>query len=146
MADVEPEAAEAADRHHSNHHRLQQQQLQEQQYHSLRRQHQQHNSNGDDTVGEDGNCNDACRRHSVVIATDVTVNHRRRSPSRCCVNTTLQIALSTPGLVVLVVAYSLMGALIFPVLEAPAEPLLSPAVVLNSREECLKELWTITGE
>lgn len=65
---------------------------------------------------------------------------------RCCVNTALQIVLSTPGLVVLVVVYSLMGALIFPVLEAPVEPAPSVAVVANSREECLKELWTITGK
>lgn len=65
--------------------------------------------------------------------------------SRCCVNATLQLALSTPGLVVLVVVYSLMGALIFPLLEAPAEVQMA-ATVSNSRDECLKELWTITGE
>lgn len=68
------------------------------------------------------------------------------SSGQCCVNTTLQIVLSTPGLVVLVVAYSVMGALIFPVLEAPVEQQPSVAVVTNSREECLKELWTITGK
>lgn len=68
------------------------------------------------------------------------------SSGQCCMNTTLQIVLSTPGLVVLVVAYSVMGALIFPVLEAPVEQQPVVAVVTNSREECLKELWTITGK
>lgn len=62
-----------------------------------------------------------------------------------CVNVTLQIVFSTPGLVVLVVAYSVMGALIFPLLEAPNE-IHNAVTVMHSREECLKELWTITGE
>lgn len=61
-----------------------------------------------------------------------------------CVNVTLQIIFSTPGLVILVVVYSIMGAIIFPLLEAPNE-LENVISVTNSREECLKELWTITG-
>lgn len=64
--------------------------------------------------------------------------------SNRCVNVTLQIVFSTPGLVILVVIYSIMGALIFPLLEAPTE-LENVLSVTNSREECLKELWTITG-
>lgn len=65
----------------------------------------------------------------------------------CCVTSSLQLLLSTPGLVLLVVSYSLLGALIFPALEAPpAEPQPTAAVVTSSREECLKELWTITGK
>lgn len=65
--------------------------------------------------------------------------------SNRCVNVTLQILFSTPGLVVLVVVYSVMGALIFPLLEAPNE-IHTAMSVSNSREECLKELWTITGK
>lgn len=65
--------------------------------------------------------------------------------SNRCVNVTLQILLSTPGLVVLVVMYSIMGALIFPLLEAPNE-IHTAMSVSSSREECLKELWTITGK
>lgn len=74
------------------------------------------------------------------LSTTTPINQRR-----CCVNATLQLALSTPGLVVLVVVYSVLGALIFPLLEAPAEVQMA-ATVSNSRDECLKELWTITGE
>lgn len=62
-----------------------------------------------------------------------------------CVNVTFQIIFSTPGLVVLVIIYSIMGALIFPLLEAPNE-IQTAVTVTHSREECLKELWTITGE
>lgn len=51
---------------------------------------------------------------------------------------------STPGLVVLVVAYSIMGAFIFPLLEAPQDIRKSLAIA-KSREDCLRELWIITG-
>lgn len=72
---------------------------------------------------------------------EIGVNYEN---SNRCVNVTLQIVFSTPGLVILVVIYSIMGALIFPLLEAPNE-LENVLSVTNSREECLKELWTITG-
>lgn len=62
-----------------------------------------------------------------------------------CVHLTLRILFSTPGLCVLVVLYSLMGATIFPFFEAPLE-LHNTLAVIKSREECLRELWTITGE
>lgn len=62
-----------------------------------------------------------------------------------CLNLTLRVLLSTPGLVLLVVIYSIIGALIFPLFEAPTE-LHNAMAVIKSRDECLKELWTITGE
>lgn len=62
-----------------------------------------------------------------------------------CISVTLQIIFSTPGLVVLVIIYSVLGAMIFPLLEAPYE-IHTAVTVTHSREECLKELWTITGE
>lgn len=62
-----------------------------------------------------------------------------------CLNLTLRIIFSTPGLVLLVVIYSVIGALIFPLLEAPTE-LQNSIAVIKSRDECLKELWTITGK
>lgn len=62
-----------------------------------------------------------------------------------CLNLTLRVLFSTPGLVLLVVIYSIIGALIFPLFEAPTE-LHNAMAVIKSRDECLKELWTITGE
>lgn len=56
----------------------------------------------------------------------------------------LRILFSTPGLVLLVVIYSVVGALIFPLLEAPTD-IQNTLAVTKSRDECLKELWTITG-
>lgn len=78
------------------------------------------------------------------VEEEIEINASNASSNRC-VNVTLQIAFSTPGLVVLVVMYSVMGALIFPLLEAPNE-IHTAMSVSNSREECLKELWTITGK
>lgn len=70
-------------------------------------------------------------------ANDIQTNH--------CVHLTLRILFSTPGLCVLVILYSIMGAAIFPFFEAPIE-LHNTLAVIKSREECLRELWTITGE
>lgn len=79
------------------------------------------------------------------VEEEIEISAGNANCSNRCVNVTLQILLSTPGLVVLVVMYSIMGALIFPLLEAPNE-IHAAMSVSNSREECLKELWTITGE
>ncbi|XP_031633608.1 uncharacterized protein LOC116347220 isoform X2 [Contarinia nasturtii] len=75
----------------------------------------------------------------TVVDNDETVNviHTNR-----CMHLTLRILFSTPGLCVLVVLYSLMGAAIFPFFESPLE--LHNMAVIKSREECLRELWTIT--
>lgn len=62
-----------------------------------------------------------------------------------CLHMTLRILFSTPGLVLLVVIYSIIGALIFPLFEAPAE-IHNTMALIKSRDECLKELWTITGK
>lgn len=62
-----------------------------------------------------------------------------------CRNLTLRILFSTPGLIVLVIFYSIMGALTFQLLEAP-NTIENGVSVSKSRDECLKELWTITGE
>lgn len=64
----------------------------------------------------------------------------RRSAAVCA-----RAACSQVGLVVLVVVYVLLGAVLFEYLES------GPAVqkrsaIQRSREECLKELWAITGE
>lgn len=78
----------------------------------------------------------------MVVDNDDSVNVSE-STNRC-VHLTLRILFSTPGLCVLVVLYSLMGAAIFPFFEAPE--LHNTLAVIKSREECLRELWTITGK
>ncbi|XP_055905739.1 uncharacterized protein LOC129941192 [Eupeodes corollae] len=67
------------------------------------------------------------------------------SPTRGlgCFSKVLKVLFSTPGLVVLVVVYSVMGALIFPLLEAPQD-IMKNVAIAKSREDCLKELWIIT--
>lgn len=57
----------------------------------------------------------------------------------------IRVLLSTPGLVILVVCYSILGAFIFQILEAPTEHKKINAIS-KSREDCLKELWIITGK
>lgn len=73
---------------------------------------------------------------------------------RCC-NLTMRCIFSTPGLVVLVIAYSVIGALIFPLLETRHGTAHHNHVggtigltmsIKKSREDCLRELWTITGK
>lgn len=49
------------------------------------------------------------------------------------------------GLVVLVVLYVLLGAALFEYLESGPE-VQKRSAIQRSREECLKELWAITGE
>jgi len=57
----------------------------------------------------------------------------------------LKVIFSTPGLILLVIAYSLIGAFMFPLLEAPQD-INKLDMITKSREDCLKELWIITGE
>lgn len=78
----------------------------------------------------------------MVVDNDETVNVIQTNR---CVHLTLRILFSTPGLCVIVILYSLMGAAIFPFFEAPLE-LHNTLAVIKSREECLRELWTITGK
>lgn len=71
-----------------------------------------------------------------------------------CSNMTIRYVFSSTGLVVLVILYCLLGAFIFPLLEAKvgAEQLHQGAPsgltlsISKSREDCLRELWTITGK
>ncbi|XP_073813866.1 uncharacterized protein [Musca autumnalis] len=60
-----------------------------------------------------------------------------------CLSRALKLIFSTPGLVVMVIGYTIMGALVFPLLEAPQD-ISKSAIIAKSREECLKELWIIT--
>ncbi|XP_017477286.1 PREDICTED: uncharacterized protein LOC108367169 [Rhagoletis zephyria] len=60
-----------------------------------------------------------------------------------CFGLVLKVLFSPPGLVALVVVYSMLGACIFPLLEAPQD-INTSAAIAKSREECLRELWIIT--
>ncbi|XP_014085684.3 uncharacterized protein [Bactrocera oleae] len=60
-----------------------------------------------------------------------------------CFGLLLKVFFSPPGLVALVVGYSMLGACIFPLLEAPQD-INTSAAIAKSREECLRELWIIT--
>lgn len=74
-------------------------------------------------------------------------HQKNRERSFGCFKIILRIIFSTPGLVILVAVYSIMGAFIFPILEGPpASVSKSMMSISKSREECLKELWIITGE
>lgn len=53
-------------------------------------------------------------------------------------------ACSQIGLVILVVVYVLLGAVLFEYLESGPE-VQKRSAIQRSREECLKELWAITG-
>ncbi|CAH1638077.1 unnamed protein product [Spodoptera littoralis] len=53
-------------------------------------------------------------------------------------------AFSQIGLVILVVIYVLLGAVLFEYLESGPE-VQKRSAIQRSREECLKELWAITG-
>lgn len=55
-----------------------------------------------------------------------------------------RVACSQLGLVVIVVVYVLLGAILFEYLESEPE-IKKRSAIQRSREECLKELWAITG-
>lgn len=82
-----------------------------------------------------------------VVPADGPATSRNR-----CSNLTIRVIFSTPGLVALVILYSVLGAIIFPLLEAKhghghqATPSGLTMSISKSREDCLRELWTITGE
>ncbi|VVD00470.1 unnamed protein product [Leptidea sinapis] len=56
----------------------------------------------------------------------------------------LKAACSQVGLVVIVVIYVLLGAVLFEYLESGPQ-VQERTAIHRSREECLKELWAITG-
>lgn len=80
------------------------------------------------------------QQRQLSVVTDVRSNGSSR-----CFGQLLKLLLSSPGLVLLVTGYSVLGALIFPLLEAPQD-LSKSAAIAKSREDCLRELWIITGE
>ncbi|XP_016968318.1 uncharacterized protein LOC108036577 [Drosophila biarmipes] len=79
----------------------------------------------------------------VGAKTTASLTAKPRSGLRRCCGHLLKLLLSTPGLVLLVIGYSVLGALIFPMLEAPQD-LSKSAAIAKSREDCLRELWIIT--
>lgn len=105
-------------------HELDEEQQQQQQQHALAEQEQQQRQ----------------QQRQLSVVTDV-----RSSGSSRCFGQLLKLLLSSPGLVLLVTGYSVLGALIFPLLEAPQD-LSKSAAIAKSREDCLRELWIITGE
>lgn len=56
----------------------------------------------------------------------------------------IRAACSQIGLVILVIVYVLFGAFLFEYLESVPE-VQKRSAIQRSREECLKELWAITG-
>ncbi|GLV40777.1 uncharacterized protein CBL_13720 [Carabus blaptoides fortunei] len=62
---------------------------------------------------------------------------------RCAFKLGLHLC-SHVGLVSLVVVYTLLGAVIFAFIEGD-HYVVERGLIQHSREECLKELWTITG-
>lgn len=64
----------------------------------------------------------------------------RRAISGC-----VRAACSQIGLIILVVVYVLLGAVLFEYLESGPE-VQKRSAIQRSREECLKELWAITGK
>ncbi|XP_055856484.1 uncharacterized protein LOC129919580 [Episyrphus balteatus] len=113
---------------HQNHLKPNPQQQQQQQY-RVKNQHQQLSST---LTIEEGT--------GSVDQTEIGHSPNRRLG---CFSNVLKVLFSTPGLVVLVVVYSVMGALIFPLLEAPQD-IRKNVAIAKSREDCLKELWIIT--
>ncbi|XP_060654095.1 ataxin-2 homolog [Drosophila nasuta] len=97
-----------------------------------------HHQHEDDDDEEQLHLNDATDVKSTALATSSNNNGTKR-----CLGQLLKILLSSPGLVILVTGYSVLGALIFPLLEAPQD-LSKSAVIAKSREDCLRELWIIT--
>ncbi|XP_034651392.1 uncharacterized protein LOC117890569 [Drosophila subobscura] len=80
---------------------------------------------------------------AVGVKTTATLMAKKKSCPQRCLGHLLKLVLSTPGLMLLVTLYSVLGALIFPLLEAPQD-LNKSAAIAKSREDCLRELWIIT--
>ncbi|KAH8324720.1 hypothetical protein KR074_010265 [Drosophila pseudoananassae] len=78
-----------------------------------------------------------------TASTTATLTTKPGSCTRRLCGQLLKLLLSTPGLVLLVIGYSVLGGLIFPLLEAPQD-LSKSAAIAKSREDCLRELWIIT--
>ncbi|XP_054737961.1 uncharacterized protein LOC129244367 [Anastrepha obliqua] len=123
----------------------QQQQQQQQQQYSKSAAH--YNYNNSATVAQDRQQQHQHQQpHYQLIATatgEFGSSEDDSSFFSSCFGLLLKVLFSPPGLVALVVAYSMLGACIFPLLEAPQD-INTSAAIAKSREECLRELWIIT--
>ncbi|XP_041450179.1 uncharacterized protein LOC111079074 [Drosophila obscura] len=97
----------------------------------------------DDGDADDEPGSGPCSAVGVGVKTTATLMAKKKSCPRRCLGQLLKLVLSTPGLMLLVTLYSVLGALIFPLLEAPQD-LTKSAAIAKSREDCLRELWIIT--
>ncbi|EDV58215.1 AF4/FMR2 family member 4 [Drosophila erecta] len=79
----------------------------------------------------------------VGAKTTASLTAKPRGSLRRCCGHLLKLLFSTPGLVLLVIGYSVLGGLLFPLLEAPQD-ISKSAAIAKSREDCLRELWIIT--
>lgn len=79
------------------------------------------------------------------MSSEISLDDRERPslPRRAAAGC-LRAACSQVGLIILVVTYVLLGALLFEYLESGPE-VEKRSAIQRSREECLKELWAITG-
>lgn len=131
---------------------LQQQQQQHQQTHQ---QHQQHHLEQQLQYHHQHNQKQKQQQHhqyqqhhyitDTKYLSGVLNSNRSNTTINNCLSRALKLIFSTPGLVVMVIGYTIMGALVFPLLEAPQD-ISKSAIIAKSREECLKELWIITGK
>jgi len=112
----------------------------QQQQHQHQQQQQRHQQDEDEDDEEHLHLNDARDVKSTALSVASTGDASKR-----CLGQLLKLLFSSPGLVLLVAGYSVLGALIFPLLEAPQD-LSKSAAIAKSREDCLRELWIITGE
>lgn len=123
-------------RHQQKQQQLSQHQLEQQLQYHRQQQQQQHHPH---TYISDSKYLSGGRKNTNNIHTNnraININN--------CLSRALKLIFSTPGLVVMVIGYTIMGALVFPLLEAPQD-ISKSAIIAKSREECLKELWIITG-
>lgn len=79
------------------------------------------------------------------MSSEVSLDDRDKpSLIRRTVTLVTRAACSQIGLVTLVVVYVLLGAALFEYLESGPD-VQKRSAIQRSREECLKELWAITG-
>lgn len=126
---------------------LQQQHQQTHQQHHLEQQLQYHHQHNQKQKQQQQH--HQYQQHHYITDTKylsgVSNSNRSNTTINNCLSRALKLIFSTPGLVVMVIGYTIMGALVFPLLEAPQD-ISKSAIIAKSREECLKELWIITGK
>lgn len=93
-------------------------------------------------------CRASCRNRLQIIVAPSQMNDELQVKEasvlrRCAFKFGVHLC-SHVGLVSLVVVYTLLGAVIFAFIEGDHH-VEERGLIQHSREECLKELWTITG-